>query len=85
MHIVLCFFLTEDHADQFDSDINPAYICQNSSVICNFYDFDEDLMNAVARKLRFFTTKKAVGVILTPFLFLIQVFSILLLRHSDQT
>ena len=43
------YFLTEDYADKFYSDVKPAYICQNSSMICNYYDFDEDLMNTVAR------------------------------------
>ena len=44
------YFLTEDHADKIVSDINPAYLYQNSSMIRIYYVFDEDLMNAVARK-----------------------------------
>ena len=44
------YFLSEDHADKFDSDINPANICQNLSVLCKYYDFDENLLKAMARR-----------------------------------
>ena len=44
------YFLSEDHADKFDSDINPANICQNLSVSCKYYDLHENLLNAMARR-----------------------------------
>ena len=44
------YFFSEYHADKFDSDINPANICPNLSVLCKYYDIDENLLTAMARR-----------------------------------
>ena len=44
------YLLSEDHADKFYSDINPANICQNLSVLCKYSDLNENLLNAMVRR-----------------------------------